>query len=208
MSVLGAPPIVPGDAMSAGGRAGGTRTPEASRRRARAWVRQRVRIALPLVLAGFWLTTPTRPALVLGAAVACVGLLVRAAAAGTLRKHGTLVTWGPYAFTRHPLYLGSTLMAVGLAIAAHSWPTAALIAIYVALFYAGAVQREERKLRARYGDSFTNYAARVPCVGLRFVPLGAAHFAWSWQTYRGNREYQAALGLLIGLALLALKSAW
>jgi protein-S-isoprenylcysteine O-methyltransferase Ste14 len=176
-----------------------------ARPEARSWTQQRVRMALPLGIAYVWLAQPTPVSLALGAAVALVGLLVRGAAASSLPKHEALVTSGPYAFTRHPLYFGSALMASGFAIAGGSWVVALLGAAYFMLFYPGAMKREEEKLRARYGSRFDDYAARVPRFWPRVMPLRAAHFAWSWKLYRRNGEYQAAIGLLVGFGLLWLK---
>jgi hypothetical protein len=132
--------------------------------------------------------------------------VLRAAAAGHLHKGEELATSGPYAYARNPLYLGSALLAGGFAVAGRSWPSAIILAVYFVLVYAAVMRREEEELRAHYGAAFDDYAARVPL----FLPRpksrttsgsrGGRRFSWSF--YRRNREYEAALGFVAGVALL------
>ena len=75
-----------------------------------------------------WLATPTWPSLALGAAIAIAGESLRLWAAGHLEKSREVTRSGPYRFTRHPLYLGSTLLGIGLATAAHHLIVALIIA--------------------------------------------------------------------------------
>ena len=168
-------------------------------------LRQRVRIGLPLVVVWAWLARPTPEAFAIGAAVAMLGLLVRGAAASHLTKHTGLVTEGPYALTRNPLYVGTALMVAGLLIAAHSWLAGLLGAAYFLTFYPPAIRREEQSLRARYGRAFDEYAARVPRFWPRLRAAGSTQFRWSWRLYGRNREYTAAVGVLIGLVFLWLQ---
>lgn len=173
--------------------------------------RWRVRAGYPLALAYLWLAAPTRVSVAIGAGVAVAGLLVRGAAAGYLRKGEALAACGPYARTRNPLYFGSALLATGFAVASHSWIAAALVAAYFLGFYPAVMQREERELRAKYGREFDEYAARVPLFWPRIrsakTPPGSpARF--SWRLYCRNREYQAALGFLVALALVVMRMFW
>jgi hypothetical protein len=174
------------------------------------WVsRWRVRAGYPLAIVFLLLAHPTAPVLLAGTAVAALGLLVRGAAAGHLHKHEQLAISGPYALTRNPLYFGSALLAAGFVIASASWIPAALVAAYFLAFYPAVMRREETELRARYGAAFEEYARRVPLFWPRFgrsAERGSARF--SWAQYRRNREYQAALGALVGMALLATKPFW
>ena len=174
------------------------------------WIsRWRVRAGYPVALAFLFLARPTPASLVAGAFLAALGLLVRGAAAGYLHKHEQLATSGPYAITRNPLYLGSAVLAAGFAAAGAAWIAAAFIAIYFLEFYPAVMRREEGELRARYGAAFDDYARRVPLFWPRFrasVEPGSA--AFSWAQYRRNREYQAALGALVGFALLAVRMFW
>lgn len=169
--------------------------------------RWRVRIGYPVAAACFVLARPTPFTLVCGAAVAALGLLLRGAAAGHLRKHESLATTGPYAWTRNPLYLGSLLLAVGFLLAAGSWIAAIGAATYVAVFYPGVIRREEEELRAEYGG-FDAYAASVPRFWPR-PPAGASATArFSWSQYARNREYQALIGTAVSFVVLTAILFW
>jgi protein-S-isoprenylcysteine O-methyltransferase Ste14 len=168
----------------------------------------RVRAGYPVVLLYFWLARPKPEWLVAGTIVGLAGLAIRALAAGHLRKHEGLATSGPYAWTRNPLYFGSALLAVGLAIAAGSWLAAAVVAAYFLAFYPATLRSEEGELAREYGDAFREYAARVPLFWPRPPRSGAPGQRFSWALYRRNREYNAAVGMAIVVALLVAKMIW
>jgi len=173
--------------------------------------RWRVRIGYPVGIACFLLARPTPLTLASGAALAAIGLLVRAAAAGHLRKHEALATAGPYTWTRSPLYFGSLLLAAGFLLASSSWIALLIAVVYLAVFYPGVMRREEEELRAEYGAAFDQYAARVPLFWPRPPRVPApAHppAAFSWGQYRRNREYQALVGALAAFAILAARMFW
>jgi hypothetical protein len=170
------------------------------------WTRWRVRLGYPVALVCFLLARPRPGPLAAGAAVAAAGLILRAFAAGYLRKHEQLATSGPYACTRNPLYVGSALLAAGFMIASRSWTAAAVLSTYFVLFYSAVMRREEQELRAHYGSAFDDYAARVPLFWprpwLRRSSRVPGDVGFSWSHYGRNREYQAALGWLLGVGLL------
>ncbi len=172
------------------------------------FTRWRVRLGYLLALIVFFFARPTPRAIVWGALLGAIGLLVRGYAAGYLRKHESLTVTGPYAFTRNPLYLGSAVLALGFAFATHSWISAGLIAGYFALFYAIVMRREEGELRAKFGSAFDDYARSVPLFLPRWPKASAASGTevegFSWARYKKNREYQAALGFVLVLGLLLL----
>jgi hypothetical protein len=171
--------------------------------------RWRVRLGYPLAPLYLWLALPTVKSLALGMAIALAGLLLRAVAAGHLHKQEELTVSGPYAWTRNPLYFGSFLLVVGFAVASHSWVAAALIVGYYAIFYPAVMRREEDELRRKHGEAFDDYAARIPL----FFPRAPRRTGdsragavpgqlFSWDQYARNREYQAALGFMVGVMLL------
>jgi len=167
-----------------------------------------VRVGYPVGLVYAILAEPALWSIGAGGLVVLLGLLIRARAAGHLRKHEALSTTGPYAFTRNPLYFGSALLAAGFLVAGRSWPAALIVGVYFVLFYAAVMRREEYELRAQYGAAFDAYAARVPLFWPRLTPGGAGRSDFTWELYRRNREYQAALGTLAGLLLLWAKMLW
>ena len=176
------------------------------------WMRWRVRLGYPVAIMYWLLAPPTRHWIAMGAAVAGFGLLIRAIAAGYLRKDRELAISGPYARTRNPLYLGSAILAAGFVIAGHSWWAGGLIAVYFGVFYYAVMRNEEEDLRVRFGTIFDEYAAKVPL----FLPhfFGSGHMAphdakleqgFSWELYQRNREYKALIGTIAGLAVVWLR---
>ncbi len=176
------------------------------------WMRWRVRLGYPVAVAFLVLARPMPRSILVGGIVAALGLLIRASAAGHLRKDEQLATAGPYAFTRNPLYLGSAILAAGFIIAGYSWLAGLMVAVYFAVFYGAVIRNEEADLHKRFGAAFDEYAARVPVFLPWFRPSAeekanakTAAESFSCVQYRRNREYQALLGSLAGLAVVWLR---
>jgi protein-S-isoprenylcysteine O-methyltransferase Ste14 len=171
--------------------------------------RWRVRLGYLLTVLVLWLARPTPLSIVTGACLGIIGLTIRAYAAGYLHKQEVLTTAGPYAHTRNPLYLGSSLLALGAAVATDSpWPAAVLL-VYFAVVYVFVMRREESELLQKHGPAFAAYAVAVPLFFPRIsVPPEAARRdqRFSWSQYRQNHEYQAAAGF--ALLLLVFVVIW
>ena len=72
-----------------------------------------------------------------------------------------LVTWGPYRFTRNPMYAGLTVAYLGeAAILKHIWPVALLPLVLIYL-NSVVIPVEERKLGEGFGDAYEQYRQRV-----------------------------------------------
>ena len=174
-----------------------------------AWARWRAPLGYPTAALCLWLARPTFRSVLAGSVFAALGLLLRAAAAGHLRKREALAHTGPYARTRNPLYFGSALIATGFALAGRSWLAAALLALYFGVFYAQVMRREEAELRQQYGEAFEEYVARVPLFWPRWRAKAPAYGdAFSFAQYVRNREYQAAIGAVLTIAVLLALAAW
>jgi protein-S-isoprenylcysteine O-methyltransferase Ste14 len=187
-------------------------TDPALNQRRKFWMRWRVRLGYPVALVYLVLASPTPHWIASGAALAGFGLIIRALAAGHLRKDRELATSGPYARTRNPLYLGSAFMALGFAVAGHSWWAGGVVVIYFAVFYYAVMKNEEADLLIRFGTSFESYAQKVPL----FFPtlLGGGYESssetgreqyFSWDQYGRNREYRALIGTIGALAVVSLR---
>ena len=160
----------------------------------------RLRVPGGFVIAALvlWLARPSWTSLAVGAAVAALGATLRIWAAGHLEKATEVTSSGPYRLMRHPLYVGSAIVALGIIIAAADGWVMVLVACYLGITLTAAVRLEDAWLRARFGARYENYAAGRGAPSRRRF---SAARAWA------NGEHLAILGLLAGLAIFALK-AW
>ena len=84
-------------------------------------------------------------------------LTILAAAAASL----TLVTTGPYRFTRNPMYLSLTLLQLGIAlIMGSAWVILALIPVTV-IMNEGVIEREEAYMTDHFGQRYLDYKTAV-----------------------------------------------
>ena len=162
----------------------------------RVLARYRVALGSVMALVTLWLARPSRASLVSGAALACAGAALRLWAAGHVEKSREVTSSGPYRVIRHPLYLGSTLIGFGVAVAAGQVWLGLAIVIYLAATLTAAMRAEEAHLREKFGDAYDQYVAKLAPVSNR---------AFSWERAWRNREHHALAGLVAGLSLLGLK---
>jgi protein-S-isoprenylcysteine O-methyltransferase Ste14 len=120
-----------------------------------------VNLARPWRLPGrSWWYVPAGWSLV-GAGVAIAAAAVRTAGAVDLERPTTLLTAGPYAISRNPMYVGWTLLYLGAALTTrNAWLVASLPAV-VGLTHRD-VLREEHTLEGAFGENYTRYRKLVP----------------------------------------------
>jgi len=168
-------------------------------------------VPVAIVLA-FWLLgmRPVPLLLLAGTALALAGQALRLWAAGHLTKSSVLAVTGPFAHTRHPLYLGSALIGLGLCVASGIWWSFLLVAVVFALFYLPTVAAEEEWLRDTYGESYDRYREAVPAVGVRlsgYRPAEApgalaAECGFGWGRILRNKEHHTVVATLLLLGAL------
>ena len=77
------------------------------------------------------------------------------------RPSTTLVTAGPYRYSRNPMYIALTLAYLGAAVVVNTvWPVMLLPGLLLLMQW-GVISREERYLERRFGDEYRRYQARV-----------------------------------------------
>ena len=158
--------------------------------------RRRVALGGLTAIVALVLARPTWNSWYAGLAVAVIGEGIRVWAAGHLEKSREVTTSGPYRWTRHPLYVGSCILALGIVIAARSYLLGAVAVLYLGTTITAAIRSEEAFLRRTFGDAYDRYArAENDGVSRRFSLERAVR----------NKEYRAVLGVLAGFGLLALR---
>ena len=177
-------------------------------------------LAVPaVVLAAFG--KPSAFSIAVGLPLAFAGEAVRAWAVGysgvTTRGDAVtapaLVTAGPYAYMRNPLYAGNFITALGFAVAftGANTPAARTALIVGALgamlgVYSVVVPHEERYLRDTFGAEFDAYVAAVPRIVPRTAPGGSEAGTYD-PSVIGSAESRTFVTFGAMLAALAFK-AW
>jgi protein-S-isoprenylcysteine O-methyltransferase Ste14 len=173
----------------------------------KAYADRAARLRVPggfLMAAAFlWMADPTPASLAAGVPLSLLGMALRTWAAGHLEKNLALAESGPYAWVRNPLYLGTLVVAAGLAAAARRWELAVLFAAVFYLVYFPVVELEEQHLRSLF-PGYADYARRVPRL-LPRRPSRPPARRFRWALYRKNEEYRALLGFAAAVAALAWK---
>ena len=163
---------------------------------ARLLARWRVTLGFVVAVLVVIFATPTWSSWRTGLAVAVAGEAIRIWAAGHLEKSREVTRSGPYRWTRHPLYLGSSLIAIGVLLASQNFVVVVAGAVYMVSTIAAAIRTEETFLRRAFGDAYDRYQRSEGDPMRRRFSLARA---------LRNREHRAVVGIVGGFALLALK---
>ena len=161
----------------------------------------RFRVALGFLcgVAVFWFAAPTRTSIAVGLPVALAGEMIRVWAAGHLNKSREVTRSGPYRFVAHPLYLGSSLIGMGLAVGSGSAIVVGIVAVYLVVTLTSAITSEERFLREKFAGAYDEY---------RVHRVVDSERQFSWSRAMANREYRAMAGVAVALLLLVWKATY
>ena len=182
----------------------------------------RVRVWLPplFVIAAVVLR---RPAWHLwGLPLILLGEGLRTWAAGHLLKDEELTVTGPYAHVRNPLYLGSSLSAVGFLVIVGDWLLAAAFLVIALAIYIPTVSQEEHYLRRMHGQAYEEYRRAVPGMLPRWRQAGHPSTSlrinsdpalqpqsrFEWGRVWLNKEHKTWLALAALFSLLAVRCWW
>ena len=162
--------------------------------------RLRVPLGFASAIFALWLSEPTRYTLALGAVVAIAGEALRVWAAGHLNKSREVTMSGPYRWLAHPLYAGSSVMGLGLAVASNRAAVAVIVVGYLAITLTAAIKTEEAFLRSAFGGDYDRYRG-----GVR---TDASARPFSFARAMANHEPRAIAGLAMAVLLLLLKATY
>ena len=184
------------------------------------WLRKRLQprllVVYALALGVIWMAEPTARSLLLGGIPIALGEGLRLWATGHLLKNDALTVTGPYAYLRHPLYLGTLMIGAGFAATAASagalWLFAASLVAYFGYYMPYKDRIEGARLESLYGDAFRRYAVAVPSLIPRlhaYVPLTADRSPQTtWSTVRFSDNHEVGIAFAVGLGVIALFARW
>jgi protein-S-isoprenylcysteine O-methyltransferase Ste14 len=170
---------------------------------------RRIRVPLGFAFAAFymWRAQPNWISVVIGMIIASIGIVIRALAAGHVKKNREVTTSGPYAYVRNPLYLGSMVIAVGFAVAARDVGVAIVSVVFFLAIYLPVIRGEQNYLREHFAE-YDGYTRRVPSLLPRTIWFKGAARGFSRELYFRHREYNAVLGAAAMLLVLVAKILW
>jgi protein-S-isoprenylcysteine O-methyltransferase Ste14 len=116
-----------------------------------------------------------------GMLFAAVGMLIRLWASGHVKKNKELATDGPYAYVRHPLYVGNILLLFGFALAAQVWWALPLLVGFIWFYYPTAINYEDRKLQRLFGAPWDQWRANTRALLPRFTGRRFSAGGWSFK---------------------------
>ena len=131
---------------------------------------------IPLLIAILILANPSITSFIAGGLAAIIGESIRIWAVGyagsaTRTRHvgaPALITNGPYAYVRNPIYVGNFVLSLGLCMMAWAWMPY-MIGVFIIAFgvqYVMIVSLEEESLQEIFDEEYTRYLQQVP----RFIP--------------------------------------
>lgn len=149
----------------------------------------------------------------LGCLIVVLGLMLRIWSFGHLEKNQEMITSGPFAYTRNPAYLGSSLVFSGLVLAAGNALTPVGIAIWacgavgIGLFFTLYLPRKYRKEYSRLAQLFPGeyqrHAHHVPDFVPRLTPWqSGSERRFSWALVLLNHELVWPLACLVALGMM------
>lgn len=166
--------------------------------------------AIPFILIVVYSSRPTFTAALIGGIPLILGELLRIWAVGyaggatrsrTLGAASDLVTTGPYARVRNPLYLGNLLLSLGVCIIANVYWMITVLFVGYLLQYLPIIASEEAYLRKSCGAAYQAYLTAVP----RFIPRlrtyanpSAHRFSFS-RALKAEKRTLTAIACVIGL---------
>ena len=181
---------------------------------------------LPYMIAGLAIVVlrePPSEGFAVAVPAIAAGAALRGWGAGHLVKNDALTTTGPYAHLRHPLYLGTLLVATGFGLLFGGiWTLAVLAAVwpwFVFHYFPRKDRIECARLDALYGEAFVSYRAAVPALWPRLRPWRAVSdpgpscsnssaSCWRLARYSDNNELGTLIAILAALLLFWGRSSW
>jgi len=134
-------------------------------------------IPVPFFLTIYFLSRPTFQSIIIGFGILLFGEVIRFWAAGYIKKYRTLnvdspelITYGPYAYVRNPLYLGNFFIGLGISVMSNIMLGYILFFILYFFGYSIIIPLEEKFLKEKWKEEYAHYARYVGRIVPKLTP--------------------------------------
>jgi protein-S-isoprenylcysteine O-methyltransferase Ste14 len=141
----------------------------------------------------------------IGSILVVLGIAIRLWASGHIKKNKILAIDGPYAYVRHPIYVGNITLGLGFSLASGLWWSLPLFVLVLLVFYPHAISREDEKLHRAFGEEWEKWREDTRALIPHFARYGTVRSGnWSFmQSVRQNGEPMIDLFLLFLLYIIS-----
>jgi protein-S-isoprenylcysteine O-methyltransferase Ste14 len=129
-------------------------------------------------------------------------------ASGFIHKSEELTTAGPYAYVRHPLYVGSFVHSLAYCFMSGHWQSFLWVPPLFFIVYGAAVSTEEAMLLKLFPEQYAEYCRRVPRFIPRISPAQPQQGRFAWRQVIANKEYVNIIWMTMLSSLFVLRLFW
>ena len=97
--------------------------------------------------------------------ILAIGIVFLLWSSGSRKRGQALVQSGPYAFVRHPEFLGHILIIFALIVISQHWISPIVGTILIVPLYVAMIEEEGRNVE-KFGKAYRDYMRRVPRINL------------------------------------------
>ncbi len=166
-------------------------------------IRYRAATATICLFAVLIIAVPTAFSIFSGFIFILSGVFFRAWASGHIAKDKELATKGPYSLMRNPLYFGSVLIGIGIALAANHLYGWIITISYFLFFYTFIMIVEHKRLLKLFSQEYRQWAKQTGVFFPKFKKI--SENAFDIALYMKNREYRVFIFALFVVAVLIVK---
>jgi len=170
------------------------------------WFKLRFAILYPFGIFGILFSNSDDKSMMNGIWFILTGLFLRIWANGYAIKLEKLTTSGPYAFVRHPLYLGTMLLTLGFIIMLRIYYVGTLFLLIMIGVYYQTIKKEEQMLEQKFKHQYINYKNKIPAIVPTVFPYREGEkWSFSFKRLIKSHEYKSFLWMIILVIAFHLK---
>jgi hypothetical protein len=141
-----------------------------------------------------------------GMLVAALGEAIQVWSASHLKKDKELVTSGPYAYVRNPMYFGRFFVGLGIMLMIKNPFVTCVYVVLFVVYAALRVDQEEARLAGYFGDAYSEYCREVRKFLPHLTPYSRSSVTGAqWERFANNHEYRNVIGLLFMFAVVCVR---